>query len=466
MWRALVCDNGVMSPELMRRIWIEAVRADDEETLRRLAGRSDLPCDIEEQVKRYKHASIRAARLARQDLPREELLEAIENERAGSALCILAASTIDEPTQRALFERYKQKNMRALLESLAMNPTLEATLGAEVYGELSHRVSSPRYLPRSVYDVVDRQLRGRPDMQREFAKTFRSPAWSKYVMSSTAIDEDGVRHVLSMLGIYRSATDQAQVLQGLAQNVHAVKAAYQLIRDAVVSHEIQTPGMSSTAYREMLRKIDQNHTATPQALQDETFQSQLSSSHDAGWLREASAQVIAKRNMMHLHQLLTNPHLPDDCIGQVCAATGMWDEGSRRAGRALAIRNAEAFLPIVWRNPEVLRDSTLSVVRLRSIARCAVSYIQQHGEPSECRRDRLWQHILAVAELEQEELLGLPWDVITFADEETRGRIATWVSETLGEDSVSWDVLEGLDVGHLAVRESVEAVLALSGRGA
>jgi hypothetical protein len=62
--------------------------------------------------------------------------------------------------------------------------------------------------------------------------------------------------------------------------------------------------------------------------------------------------------------------------------------------------------------------------------------------------------------------LGLPWDVITFADEETRGRIATWVSETLGEDSVSWDVLEGLDVGHLAVRESVEAVLALSERGA
>jgi hypothetical protein len=466
MWRALVCENGMMSPELMRRVWNEAVRTDDEETLVKLAGRSDLPADLEDQVQKYRHATVRAARLARPGLARTELLEAIENERASGSLCILASSTIDEVTQRALFERYKKKNMRALLEALASNPTLEAALGAEVYGELSERVSSPRYLSRRVYDVVDRQLRGRPDVQREFAKTFRSPAWAKYVTGSAAIDEDGVRHVLMMLSRFRSANDQAQILQGLANNVHAVKAAYQLIRDAVVSHQIETPGMSSSAYREMLRKVDQNSTAPAHAVQDETFQSQLSSSHDIVWLREACTQVIAKRNTTHLHQLLMNPHLPDDCVGVVCAASGLWDETARKAGRALALRNAEAFLPVVWRNPEILRDSALSIPRLRLIARCACAYIKEHGEPTECRRDRLWQYLLAVAELEDDELLSLPWNAVVFADEETRGRIAAWVSETLGADSVSWDVLEGLDVGHLAVRESIEAVLALSGRGA
>jgi hypothetical protein len=462
MWRALVCDNGVMSHELMRRVWNEAVRADDEETLGKLAARSDLPQDVEEQVQKYKRASVRAARLARRDLPREELLKAIANERAGSALCILASTTIDEATQRALFERYQQKNMRALLEALATNQTLEAKLAAEVYAELSARVASPRYLPRKAYDVVDRQLRGRPDLQREFAKTFRSPAWANYVTGSTAIDEDGVRHVLLMLAKYRAANDQAQVLKGLCQNVYAVKAAYQLIRDTLINHQIETPGVSAAAYREMLTKLSQNNALTPQAIQNETFQSRLSSSHDTEWLREACAKVVSSRNSVQFHLLLSNPHLPDDCVGVICAASGMWDETARRAGRELAKRNAEAFLPVVWSNPEVLRDSALNVARLRTIARCAVSYIQAHGEPAGVRRDRLWQYVLAVAELDQDELLGLPWNAVVFADEETKGRVSAWVSETLGEDSVSWDVLEGLDVSHLAVRESIDAVRALS----
>ena len=466
MWRALVCDNGAMSPELMRRIWNEAEHADDEETLGKLAGRSDLPPDIEQQVKKYRRAGVRAARLARRDLSREELLEAIENERAGSALCILATSTIDESTQRALFDRYNQKNVRALLEALAMNPTLEATIAAEVYTELSTRFATPRYLPRRVYDVVDRQLRGRPDVQRAFAKTFQGPTWSSYVMHSTSIDEEGVRHVLARSRGLRSTKDQAQVLQGLAQNIHAVKAASELIRDAVMDHEATTTGVNSSVYQEMLRRIDHNGAANMQVLQDETFQSRLSSSHDVQWLREACTQVLAKRTAQHLHHLLNNPHLPDDCVGLVCAASGLWDDASRRTARALAVRNAEAFLPVVWRSPEILRDSALSVGRLREIARCAVLHMREHGEPAGCKRDRLWHYVLAVAELEEAELLSLPWNAVTFADEETRSRIAGWVSNALGDDAVSWDVLEGLDVGHLAVRESIEAVLSLSGRDA
>ena len=450
LWRALVSKTGHLDPEIIERAWDTAERLRDDYLLATIASRAGLPDRIENAVAKHKRAAIRAARFERDGWDIDALLEALDGERADSALVLLAAKERRTAVQEALWERAERNDRATLKEALALNVTLDAEVAGKVWAFLAHRYWAGN-LPGKFHHVHG-LVSARTDAHASLARNMKRPGFHRVLLSSPYLDVAGAENIAHVF-LDGGATAVRSNLEKICKNEHFPLGARDTVRAKVQQHD-QNFG-SSTLQRLL---ATWQVAAQPKAAAPISIRAVVSEDPDE--LAAIAQSAVGARAADIALQLANNGAL--DGRGALCVLELLrpWHEVAGRMFQIALRTHPDLFIETVAENDGWFSYAYAALsTQMRQVALDMLhTYLVENKDTA---RRRAWQVLAANKTLTLDELLDAPWWIVELVDDQQREQVASWVSNVLAGSQTGWDLLASLEHPTISLRELTETVDAL-----